>query len=229
MPQNTNVRTAFFRILTAFAVLAGLTLGIARASDDVDKDQKKAAEKAEKEKEKAEKEKEREKEKLVKEEKKRQEKLAKEEQDHKEKGAKGDKEDKGEKAAKDGKAPLAPAAPTVAEKTGEPIRDYVVDFEHAYASGASHFVVDEFTKHDYDACQKDAQGIVEAAKSISRMHEDRIRQYGNDYHHQLEDLAKSANRLLAAVKEHNRTDIFTYWAELKLERDTLALTPPWRP
>jgi flagellar biosynthesis GTPase FlhF len=229
MTQTWKVRATSLRILTAFALIAGTALVTARADDDPDKEAKKAAEKAEKEKEKAAKEKEKEKEKAAKEEKKREEKLAKEAKERNEKGEKGDKEDKGEKTAKDGKAPLSPPTPAVAEKTGEPIRDFVVDFEKAYAAGLPHFEVDEFTKHDYDACQKDAQGIVDAAKCISRMHEDRIRQYGNDYHHQLEGLAKSANRLLAAVKQHNRTDIFTYWAELKLERDTLALTPPWRP
>jgi hypothetical protein len=216
MTQETNARTTFFRIVTAFAVIASLAVGAARASDnDPEKDLKKAAEKAEKEKEKA-----------AKEERKRQEKIAKEEQERKEKG---DKEEKGDKIAKDAKVPLVPAAPTISEKTGEPIRDYVVDFEKSYACSAQLFEVDEFTKHDYVACAKCASNILEAATCVSRLHEDRIRQYGNDYHHQLEALAKSAKRLLLAAQDHNRSEIFTCWADLKLQRDALALTPPWRP
>jgi len=182
----------------------------AQAEDEFEKLQKEREKKEKKEREKAEKEAQQQRERLA--------KLAAEQQ----------KNGRDKASAKEGKAPLAPLAPAVREKTGEPLRDYVVDLETSFAASEKHFIVDEFTKHDYDACGACASKMAEAAKNLAAMHDDRLRQYGNDYHHQLKDLAKTCASLALAVKEHNRPNIFTYYTQLRLQRDALALTPPWR-
>ena len=124
--------------------------------------------------------------------------------------------------------PLEPPAPTMKDKTGEPVHDYIVDFERAYAEALPLFQVDEFTKHDYEACAKAAEKMHLAAQKFVQLHDDRIRQYGNDYHHSLEAVAKTLKSLKTAVKDHHRTDIFTNWAQLKQLRNTLAETGPWK-
>lgn len=200
------IRGCWLMLLGAMALVLAVP---AQAEDDFEKIQKEREKKEKKEREKAEKESRKQRERLA--------KLAEEQQ-----------KSSGDKGAKEGKAPLAPLAPSIREKTGEPLRDYVVDLETAYAGSEKHFIVDEFTKHDYDACGASACKMAEAAKNLAAMHDDRLRQYGNDYHHQLKDLAKTCASLALAVKEHNRPNIFTYYSQLRLQRDALALTPPWR-
>jgi len=131
---------------------------------------------------------------------------------------------------KDKKAvePIDPPAPTMKDKSGEPFHDYIVDFECAYAESLGLFQVDEFTKHDYDACAKVAEKMHQAAQKFVQLHDDRLRQHGNDYHHSLEAVAKTLKHLKTAVKDHHRTDIFTCWAQLKQLRNTLAETRSWQ-
>lgn len=204
LPLN---RGAF--LLTALTVLTLSYASALRAQDyDPDKAQKKEAERAKKEHEKAEKEV-----------KKQREKSEKEAQKRR---AEAEKK-------KEAKVPVVPAAPSLSVKTGDPVRDYVADFETAYAGSTVLFEVDPYTKHDYEACGAQAMAICKAAHGIARMHDERVRQYGNDYHHQLESLANTAKKLSDAVRGHHRDDIFATWAQLKLERDALALSSAWRP
>ncbi|MCW8130916.1 MAG: hypothetical protein KIS92_11235 [Planctomycetota bacterium] len=207
MPTSNMLRGTF--LIAGLLALTTLAASALRAEDsDPEKARKKEAERAAKEREKAEKEARKQAEKREKEARKRQEEAA--------------------KAGKDAKAPLVPPAPTVTEKSGDPIRDYVADFETAYAGSAALFEVDPLTKHDYGACGGKAMALCKAAHGVAKMHDERVRQYGNDYHHQLEELAQTAKKLSEAVRAHRREDIFSAWTQLKTERDTLALTPAWR-
>lgn len=121
-----------------------------------------------------------------------------------------------------------PYAPSMKDKNQEAFHDYVVDFEAAYAKAEPLFPVDEFTKHDYEACAKCAAEMEKGAQQIQKVHDDRLRQFSIEFHHQLEQLTATLGQLRAALKGHCRADIFTYWAELKLLRDTLAMTPHWQ-
>lgn len=127
------------------------------------------------------------------------------------------------------KVPDQPApAPAVTEKVGEPFHDEVVDFENAFAGAGVLMEVKPEVKHDYEACGKVTKAMTEAARGIVTLHEDRLRQYGNEYHHKLELLSANANLLNTAVAEHHRANIFTYWQQLKLLRDELSKTHPWQ-
>ena len=121
-----------------------------------------------------------------------------------------------------------PYAPSMREKNEDALHNYIVDFEAVYAKAEPHFAVDEFTKHDYDACTKSVEPMERSAKGLEKIHEDRLRQFGNDYHHQLEALSATLQQLRSAVKEHRRSDIFTYWAQLKMLRDTFSMTTSWQ-
>ncbi|MCZ7644187.1 MAG: hypothetical protein M5U26_02720 [Planctomycetota bacterium] len=136
--------------------------------------------------------------------------------------------DKEKEAKKDEGFQGAPAAPSMTQKAGEPIHDRIVEFEAAYAELAPLCAVAPDAKHDYDACAKAAKKVEESSRAILTLHEDRLRQFGNDYHHKLELLAINAHRLRVAVAEHQRDNIFHYWGQLKLIRDGLAQTHPWQ-
>src|SRR6185503_13230710 len=87
-------------------------------------------------------------------------------------------EEKEQKSKKKGKVeePLYPVAPTMKDKSGEPIHDYIVDFEKSYAAAQPLLEVDEFTKHEYAACSEAAGKLVAAARKVVQLHEDRLRQ-----------------------------------------------------
>lgn len=161
-----------------------------------------------------------------KEERKAQEKRKKE-KDKAEKEAQKQKE-KEEKEAKKKGPPKPPPPPALTERNGEAIHDAVVAFEGALAGADAQFLVLDTVKHDYEACGKTARALEVAAVALVRIHEDRVRQFGTDFHHDLELLAENAGRLNAAVAEHQRVNIFTYYNQLMLIRNKLSLAPPWQ-
>lgn len=163
---------------------------------------------------------------LSKEERKAQEKRQKE-KEKAEKEAKKAKE-KEEKEAKNKLPPKPPPPPALTERNGEAIHDAVVALEGALAGADAQFLVLDTVKHDYEACGKTARALETTTAALVRIHEDRVRQFGTDFHHDLELLAENANRLNSAVAEHQRVNIFTYYNQLMLIRNKLALNAPWK-
>ena len=99
------------------------------------------------------------------------------------------KKEKGDKKVSD-----APVAPTRTRKIGEPINDYIVDFEGAYSNAAASFEVKPTVRHDYKACGGIAGILEKSSRRILSVHEDRLRQFGNDFHHDLELLALNVTK-----------------------------------
>lgn len=156
----------------------------------------------------------------------RAEELSKEERKAQEKRQK--EEEKAEKEAQKKLPPKPPPPPALTERNGEAIHDAVVAFEGALVGADAQFLVLDTVKHDYEACGKIARALEVTTAALVRIHEDRVRQFGTDLHHDLELLAENASRLNAAVAEHQRVNIFTYYNQLMLIRNKLALNAPWK-
>lgn len=163
---------------------------------------------------------------LSKEERKAQEKRQKEKEKAEKEAQKA--REKEEKEAQKKLPPKPPPPPALTERNGEAIHDAVVAFEVALASADEKFLVLDTVKHDYEACGKTARALDAATAALVRIHEDRVRQFGTEFHHDLELMAENASRLNSAVAEHQRVNIFTYYNQLMLIRNKLALNAPWK-
>jgi hypothetical protein len=119
----------------------------------------------------------------------------------------------------------APAAPAEAQVTGEPFKDAVLKFETAFAESSAAFSA---PKPDLRICTKLSEQLDKTATEIVKMHEDRLRQYGLEFHNKLELLEINAHRLKIAVLERTPDDVVKYWNQLVLVRNIVAGTKAWK-
>jgi hypothetical protein len=120
---------------------------------------------------------------------------------------------------------VAPAAPVVAQVTGEPFKDAVLKFETAFSESSAAFSA---PKPDLRVCTKLSEQLDKAAIEIVKIHEDRLRQYGLEFHNKLELLEINAHRLKLAVLERTPDDVAKYWNQLVLVRNIVAGTKAWK-
>ena len=123
----------------------------------------------------------------------------------------------------------APAVdPTMKHVTGEPFKDTILAFETVFAGGNAVFANVDNEKPDFHACGKIAESLDTLAEHIRSIHEDRLRQFGLEFHNKLDLLVLNAHRLKIASFEHSRDDIIKYWGQLTLMRNLLAQTKVWQ-
>lgn len=117
------------------------------------------------------------------------------------------------------------SGPTITQVSGEPFKDAVRAFEAAYAESSAAFTVE---KPDLRVCTKLSEKLDSTAANIVKIHEDRLRQYGLDFHGKLELLEINAHRLKIAVLERTPDDISKYWSQLVTVRNIVAGTKAWQ-
>jgi hypothetical protein len=106
-------------------------------------------------------------------------------------------------------------------RTGQRFPDGVAMFKALFKSGDTWFEVGD-GRHAYTKVVVYASQLEKVSREIYSAHEDLRRPHGHEFHRHLELLALNAHRLRVAVAERNRTNIFTYWRQIKLIESLLA-------